>query len=242
MLSCDQCEKRGCVAALDAGYAAGCPTLDAAHEQAREVYACDDRMLAVTSHVATRDGYGWATRVEEIMLFAARSGYRSIGVAFCITLAKEARAFCEVLRANGFFVHSVLCKVGALPRDLLGEPLVCDTKPGMARALCNPVGQAKLLNQAGVDLNVVVGLCVGHDSLFFKHADAPCTYLAVKDRVCAHDPLAPLRAKDGVSPRIRVLDLPPALDTQVQCLVDASLPAAAAPAGAGRREVSNHAC
>jgi uncharacterized metal-binding protein len=31
---------------------------------------------------------------------------------------------------------------------------------------------------------------VGHDSLFFKFADAPTTVLAVKDRVTGHNPLA----------------------------------------------------
>ncbi len=142
------------------------------------------------------------------MLFAARSGYRTIGVAFCITLAHDARVFCDVLRENGFSVASVLCKAGAFPREVLGDPLVADIKPGMSPALCNPAGQALLLNQAGTDLNVVMGLCVGHDSLFFKHADAPCTYLAVKDRACGHDPLAALRDERGMLARMRELDLP----------------------------------
>jgi uncharacterized metal-binding protein len=39
------------------------------------------------------------------------------------------------------------------------------------------------------ELNVVVGLCVGHDTLFTKHAAAPVTTFAVKDLVLAHNPL-----------------------------------------------------
>ena len=33
----------------------------------------------------------------------------------------------------------------------------------------NPILQARVLNQRQTDLNVVVGLCVGHDSLFSKY-------------------------------------------------------------------------
>jgi uncharacterized metal-binding protein len=37
-----------------------------------------------------------------------------------------------------------------------------------------------------------VGLCVGHDSLFFRHSEAPVTVLVAKDRVLAHNPAAGL--------------------------------------------------
>jgi uncharacterized metal-binding protein len=46
------------------------------------------------------------------------------------------------------------------------------------------------LNEEKTDFNILLGLCVGHDSLFFKHADAYTTVLAVKDRVTGHNPLA----------------------------------------------------
>ena len=46
------------------------------------------------------------------------------------------------------------------------------------------------MNQARTEFNVLLGLCVGHDSLFFKFAEAPTTVLAVKDRVTGHNPLA----------------------------------------------------
>ena len=32
-------------------------------------------------------------------------------------------------------------------------------------------------------LNVLIGLCVGHDSLFFRFSEAPVTVLVAKDRV-----------------------------------------------------------
>ena len=59
-------------------------------------------------------------------------------------------------------------------------------------AICNPILQAQLLNEQKTDLNVIVGLCVGHDSLFIKHSDAPVTTLITKDRVLGHNPAAAL--------------------------------------------------
>ena len=51
------------------------------------------------------------------------------------------------------------------------------------------------------DLYVVLGLCVGHDSLFIRYAsrwsDAPVTVLAVKDRVTGNNPCAALYLADG---------------------------------------------
>ena len=57
---------------------------------------------------------------------------------------------------------------------------------------CNPVGQALLLNEVKTEFNVIVGLCVGHDSLFIKHSEAPVTVLIAKDRRLGHNPIAAL--------------------------------------------------
>ena len=122
------------------------------------------------------------TRIEETMEFAKRLGYKKLGLAFCSALANEAKIITEIFKYHGFEVESVMCKVGSLSRELvelekLGVPM------------CNPIAQAKFLNEAETDLNVVVGLCIGHDSLFFKYSKAPVTVLAVKDRILAHNPL-----------------------------------------------------
>ena len=63
--------------------------------------------------------------------------------------------------------------------------------------MCNPILQAMVLNDGKTDLNVLLGLCVGHDSLFFKYAEAPCTVLAVKDRLLGHNPLAAIYTSDS---------------------------------------------
>ncbi len=58
--------------------------------------------------------------------------------------------------------------------------------------MCNPIGQALVLNKEKTDLNIILGLCIGHDILFTQHSAAPVTTLAVKDRVLAHNPLGAL--------------------------------------------------
>jgi uncharacterized metal-binding protein len=54
-----------------------------------------------------------------------------------------------------------------------------------------------VVNDTKCDFNVLLGLCVGHDSLFLKYAKAPSTVLAVKDRVMGHNPLAAVYLSEG---------------------------------------------
>ena len=63
--------------------------------------------------------------------------------------------------------------------------------------MCNPAAQAELLTQAGCQLAVIMGLCVGHDTLFIRHCGIPCTVLAVKDRVMAHNPVGALYVSES---------------------------------------------
>jgi uncharacterized metal-binding protein len=56
--------------------------------------------------------------------------------------------------------------------------------------MCNPVLQALLLKEAATDLNVMLGLNVGHDASFRLNVDSPTTVFAVKDRVTGRNPLA----------------------------------------------------
>ena len=132
-------------------------------------------------------------RVEEVAQFAKKMGYRRLGVAFCAGLRNEARILDEILTRRGFEVVSVCCKVGGVPKEAIS--LTEDQKiagPGSWETMCNPIAQAKLLNEASTEFNVAVGLCVGHDSLFFKYANAPTTVLIAKDRVFGHNPAAGL--------------------------------------------------
>jgi len=130
-------------------------------------------------------------RLEETIQFAGKCNYRKIGMAFCVGLKQEARMVTEILSAKGFDVTTVNCKVGAVPKESIGiEPEEKIVPPALMETMCNPIAQAEVLNAEQVDLAIMLGLCVGHDTLFLKYIRPPCTVLAVKDRVLGHNPLA----------------------------------------------------
>ena len=129
-------------------------------------------------------------RMQEICEFAQKMGYTRLGLAFCVGLAKEAAVVDEILKNHGFETVSVVCKAGAVPKEEIGVRDDQKIHIGEHESMCNPILQAILLNDASTHFNVVLGLCVGHDSLFFKYAEAPTTVLAAKDRVTGHNPLA----------------------------------------------------
>jgi len=143
------------------------------------------------------------TRMVEIYEFAEKMNYKRLGLAFCIGLAKEAQIVAQILRDRGFEVVSVLCKAGRTSKDMIGITDKDKIYRGTDEAMCNPIFQAKLLNRAQTELNILLGLCVGHDSLFFKHAQAPTTVLAVKDRVTGHNPLAAIYLSDSYYRKIK---------------------------------------
>jgi uncharacterized metal-binding protein len=146
------------------------------------------RMMQTAAQVEL-EGYCRWTRVREIMEFARRMGYTHLGIATCVGLIRESRILAEILRSNGFTVTGIGCKVGAIPKVSMGiDPVCAEIGPN----LCNPVLQAALLTEARTELNIVMGLCVGHDSLFYRHSEAPVTTLVTKDRVLGHNPVAAL--------------------------------------------------
>ena len=132
-------------------------------------------------------------RIEELIQFARKCGYKTLGLAHCGGLAEEARLLTGILEKSGFKVVSVQCKAGGVPKERIGVPSECKiADPDQWETMCNPIAQAKVLNKAKVDLAVMLGLCIGHDTLFIKHCEVPLTILAVKDRVLGHNPLAAL--------------------------------------------------
>jgi uncharacterized metal-binding protein len=181
------------------------PTEKAVLSKAEEAYLSQDelREFALAAARTEAAGYCKEPRVEEIMNFARRIGAQHLGIANCIGLIREARILQEILEANGFKVDSVCCKVGSIDKEKIGLKDEEKIRPGQYESLCNPVGQAMLLSKAGTELNIVVGLCVGHDSLFFKHSEAPVTVLVAKDRVTGHNPVAALYTSQSYYKRLR---------------------------------------
>ena len=173
-------------------------------QQARLVY--DDpetRKLAIAAARTEADRYPVEPRVEEVMSFARRIGATRLGIATCAGLIREARLAQEIFESQGFHVDSVCCKVGSISKEEIGLADTEKIRPGQFEALCSPIGQAMLLQDAGSELNVVIGLCVGHDSLFFQHSAAPVTVLVAKDRVTGHNPAAVLYTSHSYYRRIK---------------------------------------
>jgi uncharacterized metal-binding protein len=123
--------------------------------------------------------------------------YKRIGLAFCAGLVKEAKVVDRLFSSNDFDLTSVICKVGRVPKEAIGIQDDQKIAIGCFESMCNPILQAMVLNDAKTQFNVLLGLCVGHDSLFLQHAKAPCTVLAVKDRLLGHNPLAAIYNIDG---------------------------------------------
>ena len=143
------------------------------------------------------------TRIVEICEFAEKMSFKRLGLAFCIGLAKEAEIVQQIFKDRGFEVVSVLCKAGRTSKEMIGITDEDKIEKGTDEAMCNPIFQAKLLNHSKTDFNILLGLCVGHDSLFFKYTEAPTTVLAVKDRVTGHNPLAAIYLSDSYYRKIK---------------------------------------
>lgn len=126
-------------------------------------------------------------RVEEIKNYAQLAGIKRIGIAHCISMIKEATILKDYLSSN-FEVFTVDCKYGRLSNALI---LGAEAK-GVS---CNPAGQAAFLSQQDTELNIVMGLCVGHDMVFSTKSAAPSTTLIVKDRAHQHNPMETFKEK-----------------------------------------------
>ena len=196
-MSCAHCQVYHCDH-LDSEWPGFCVTTHASDEvfsHALDCYQNDPETRKIFQAAAEIEGlyYGRLTRVEEVVLFAQKIGAKKVGIASCMGLRAESKTFIEVLKAKGInSIYAVLCKVGGIDKTEAGIPEDTKINPGKHESTCNPIVQAHILNNESTDLNVIVGLCAGHDTLFIKHSEAPVTYLIVKDRVLAHNPAAAL--------------------------------------------------
>ena len=178
MYNCAKCFQRGCTKQDMTKTLPDCPSKDEqVKEQAKQLYnEPENHRIAYCAALTEAGGYCQDTRLIEIIKFLHRGGYHKIGIAFCTGLFKETQEVVNILEYNGFEVVSIFCKNGSITKDFLGitdEQAVrgsCKTE-----TMCNPIGQALFLNQQKTDFNLMLGLCVGHDTLFIKYSDAPIT-------------------------------------------------------------------
>jgi uncharacterized metal-binding protein len=195
--SCSECGIRNCYRKEQA-FPPFCLSLE--HQDAalatKELYAGDneDGLLARLAAEVEGEYYGLLTRVEESIIFAQKLKAKKLGIASCIGLLDEASLYAKIVRTADIEARTVICKVGALDKTEIGLPEDLKVCPGGQESCCNPVLQAQILNDWGADLNILIGLCVGHDALFARHSKAPAVTLIVKDRVLGHNPIAALHS------------------------------------------------
>lgn len=177
-MKCHLCESKSC--------AKGEPCADF---ESLELYQENEEDLQLLKTASDVEALYYCTlnRLEEIMEFARRMGYTRLGIAFCVGFTKEAALLGKIL-SEEFEVYSACCKVSSMKKKDVDATL----RPWVGEVSCNPVEQARRLNEAGSRFNIVLGLCVGHDSLFYRHSKAPVTTFVVKDRVLGHNPVAVL--------------------------------------------------
>ena len=185
-LRCSHCQTRECLNGQDC-------VGDA--ERLTAVYRVRgvDRLHRAATAIEARH-YCKEPRIREIMLLAEELGYEKLGVAFCIGLAEEAQTIVDIL-SQQFEVVSVCCKVCGIDKKALDLEQI--DRKRKRETMCNPAGQASMLNEAGTELNILCGLCVGHDAIFGMVSRSPVTTLVVKDRVLAHNPLGAIYSRYG---------------------------------------------
>ncbi|QOR35682.1 DUF1847 domain-containing protein [Clostridium sp. 'deep sea'] len=190
MVYCAWCKDKPCSTG-DNSYPANCPNNNNWMEEVKEEYRKEENnKIFKTAAYVEKTGYGEWTRLQEIKEFSKKNNYEKLGLAFCQGLGSEAKIVADYFKHHGFEVISVVCCTGAVDKTDMDIPEQYQFEPSKHESMCNPIGQAFLLNKHKTDFNIVLGLCVGHDSLFFKYSEAPTTVLAVKDRVLGHNPLA----------------------------------------------------
>ncbi|MBN2595678.1 DUF1847 domain-containing protein [Labilibaculum sp.] len=127
-------------------------------------------------------------RIQEIIEYAKISNIKTIGIAHCTTFNKEAKQLRTLLEIEGFTVEQVNCKLGKIPFS--------DLVPNYKGITCNPAGQAHYLEEKNTELNIMMGLCLGHDMIFNAKSKALVTPLLVKDRKLNHHSIKKLNSSD----------------------------------------------
>ena len=163
-------------------------------DEALTKYKTDKKVERVYQAAAKVEAQGYCkwTRVQESLEFAKLYGAKRIGIAACVGLMSEATLMSKLFENHAFEVLSACCKTGSFDKKQAGIAEEDKIRPGQFEAICNPIAQAEMCNKYETDLNFIMGLCVGHDSLFIMYSKAPVSYIVVKDRVTGHNPRSSL--------------------------------------------------
>jgi len=143
------------------------------------------------------------TRIEDTIALCKLMGFKKIGIATCIGLLDETNRLSVILTAQELEPYSACCKAGSIDKLDLDLTEAEKVRPNTFEPACNPIAQAEICNAQQTDMNIIMGLCVGHDMLFNKYSKAPVTTLVVKDRVTGHNPAAVLYGQNFYYKRLK---------------------------------------
>ena len=172
-------------------------------EEVIDLYKNDEFITKSTrvASIVEAKGYIHWPRLKDTIEYAKGMGFNRLGIAFCVGLYKEAIKTAEILNKYGFEVCSICCKTEAIKKTDVEVPkeYTMFSKTGYPIGLmtCNPAAQALLLNKAKTEMNIIIGLCVGHDITFTHLSKAPVTTFIAKDRSNPHNPAAVLYSHYG---------------------------------------------
>ncbi len=132
----------------------------------------EKRQMQITAQAKNK------SRLQELIDFSKLSDFERLGIASCAGMFAYAKKLAVLLQEAGFEIYLVHCKESGLNAS--------EIDAGMCGPSCDPVSQADYLNSQNTDLNIIMGLCLGHGLLFEKHSLAPVTTLVVKDFATGH--------------------------------------------------------
>ena len=199
MYTCANCTVLSCGEEKPEKMPLNCPMRnpELMHTAYQEYAQPDNHRFFVTASELEAEGYCQWPRLKETIELCRRMGYGRVGLAFCRGLRSEAKVVDGLLRAAGLDVVSVICKTGGIDKEQCGIPAEGKVHPESFEPMCNPIAQAMLLNEQKTQFNIALGLCVGHDSMFYKYSEALVTTLVAKDRVTGHNPVSAIYCAEG---------------------------------------------
>lgn len=199
MFTCASCTKKSCLLHNQENPPLNCPMQDqdTLSKCKKEYFDKDGGKLYLSTMETAMEAKDLGeTRTLEAIRFAKKNGWKKIGIAHCIGFCNEAAAASKLIKKAGLECETVVCTNGGINLcDYMSIPTkhLDDVENNYAVG-CNPIGQAKYLEKANTDYNLIFGLCVGHDALFTKYSHVLTSVIMVKDRSRYRDPISGLFA------------------------------------------------
>lgn len=176
-MDCTRCKNKVC------RLGETCKVVSFDTQTATIAYHHEQKIIQAAAQLVDNGRAGTLSRLEEMIEFSKLMNYKKIGLAYCYGMEKDAKLVTDLLHENGLKVEAASCTVGGVAQNDI------NLSSKNCSVACNPIGQARQLNNNKPNLVITMGLCIGHDILFNREIKADTTNLVVKDRVHRNKPL-----------------------------------------------------